>query len=45
MDWANMLKDIWEIVIIPLLGVLTIYLVNFVKAKNAALKQQTDNDL
>lgn len=45
MDWANMLKDIWEIVIIPLLGVLTIYLVNYVKAKNAALKQQTDNDL
>ena len=45
MDWTNMLKDIWEIVIIPLLGVLTIYLVNFVKAKNAALKQQTDNEL
>lgn len=44
MDWMAMLKDIWEIVCIPLLGILTVYLVNFIKAKNAQLKEQVKND-
>ena len=45
MDWMAMLKDVWELCVIPLLGILTVYIVNYIKAKNAQLKQQTDNDL
>lgn len=44
MDWTNILKDIWEIVGFPVLGILAAYLINFIKAKNAQLKAQTDND-
>lgn len=44
MDWSAMLKDIWQIVIIPLLGILTVYVVNFIKVKNAQLKAQTENE-
>lgn len=44
MDWMSMLKDIWEIVCIPLLGILAVYIVNFIKAKNAQLKEQVEND-
>jgi len=35
MDWTNILKDIWEIVGFPVLGILAAYLINFIKAKNA----------
>lgn len=44
MDWMSMLKDIWELVAIPVLGVLAVYIVNFIKAKNAQLKEQVKND-
>lgn len=44
MDWMAMLKDIWELVAIPVLGVLSVYIVNFIKAKNAQLKEQVKNE-
>lgn len=44
MDWMLMLKDIWELVAIPVLGVLAVYIVDFIKAKNAQLKEQVKND-
>ena len=44
MDWMSMLKDIWELVAIPVLGILAVYIVNFIKAKNAQLKEQVKND-
>lgn len=44
MDWMSMLKDIWELVAIPVLGILSVYIVNFIKAKNAQLKEQVKND-
>lgn len=45
MNWLEMLQQIFQICIIPLLGVLTTYLVMFIKNKSAALQEQTDNEL
>ena len=45
MNWLEMLQKIFEVCIIPLLGVLTTYLVMFIKNKSDALKEQTDNEL
>ena len=45
MNWLEMLQKIFEVCIIPLLGVLTTYLVMFIKNKSAALQEQTDNEL
>ena len=44
MDWLTMLSDIFEVCIIPLLGVLTMYLVNFIKVKNAEITDKIDNE-
>ena len=41
----EMLQSIFNICIIPLLGVLTTYLVLFIKKKTEQLKQETDNEL
>lgn len=41
----EMLQQIFNICIIPLLGVLTTYLVLFIKKKTEQLKQETDNEL
>lgn len=45
MNWLEMLQQIFQVCIIPLLGVLTTYLVVFIKNKSAALQEQTDNEL
>lgn len=45
MNWLEMLQKIFEVCIIPLLGVLTTYLVMFIKNKSVALQEQTDNEL
>lgn len=41
----NLLQDILEVCIIPLLGVLTAYLVNYIKAKSIELTNKTDNEM
>lgn len=41
----NLLKEILEVCVIPLLGVLTAYLVNYIKAKSAELNNKVDNDM
>ncbi len=41
----NLLQEILEVCIIPLLGVLTAYLVNYIKAKSAELNDKIDNDM
>lgn len=41
----NLLQDILEVCIIPLLGVLTAYLVTYIKAKSNELVNKTDNEL
>lgn len=45
MDITQLLSQIFELCVIPLLGVLTSYLVNWLKNKNAQVKAQTDNEL
>ena len=41
----NLLQDILEVCIIPLLGVLTAYLVNYIKAKSLELTNKTDSKM
>ena len=45
MDTMAMLQQIFQVCIIPLLGVLTTYLVMFIKSKTDELKKTTDNEL
>lgn len=45
MDWMNIVAQIFEIVVFPLLGVGTIYLVFLIKAKINELKLKHESDL
>lgn len=45
MDWMVMLYQIFELCIIPLLGVLTMYLVQFIKMKSQEISDKTDSEL
>lgn len=45
MDWMNLLNQILEVCVIPLLGVLTVYIVVMVRAKAQQLAKQTENEL
>ena len=42
MDWAQVLKQLFELVIYPVLGVTGIYLTYLIKVKINELKQKTD---
>lgn len=43
MEWMDMLQQILEVCVIPLLGILTAYIVKFVNVKKDELKATTDN--
>ena len=45
MDKMKLLQEIFQVCIIPLLGVLTTYLVMFIKKKTEQLQKQSDNEL
>lgn len=45
MDWMNVLSQVFEIVIFPLLGIGTIYLISLIKTKIQELKQKKDDEL
>lgn len=45
MNYMVLLQEIFQVCIIPLLGVLTTYLVMFIKNKTEQLKKETDNEL
>lgn len=45
MDTMELLQQIFQVCIIPLLGVLTTYLVMFIRNKTDQLKKETDNEL
>ena len=45
MDWMLMLYQIFELCVIPLLGVLTMYLVQYIKIKSQEIADKTDSDL
>ena len=45
MDWMVMLYQIFELCVIPLLGVLTMYLVQFIRKKSQEITDKTDSEL
>lgn len=45
MNWLEVLYKIFEVCIIPLLGVLTVYGVQFIKAKAAEINTKHDNEI
>lgn len=45
MDWAKIIEQIFYVCIIPLLGILTTYLVQYLKAKGNQIAENTDNAL
>ena len=44
MDWTEILIKVAEVCLVPILGILTNYIVIFVKAKCAELAQKANND-
>lgn len=45
MEWMILLQQIFEVCVVPLLGVLTCFLVNYIKAKTAELNTNNSNEL
>lgn len=45
MDWAELLQQIFTVCLVPLLGVLTAYLVALIKKKTAEISEKTNNEL
>lgn len=45
MDWIVMLYQIFELCVIPFLGVLTMYLVQFIRKKSQEITDKTDSEL
>lgn len=45
MDWMEILSQIFQLVIFPLLGIGTSYLILLIKTKIAELKQKHDNEI
>ena len=39
MEWMVLLQQIFELCIVPLLGVITAYIVSYIRAKTAELKR------
>jgi hypothetical protein len=44
MEWLALLYQILEVCIIPLLGILTAYIVKYVNAKSAEIQNKVDNN-
>jgi len=45
MDKMKLLQEIFQVCIIPLLGVLTTYLVMFIRKKTELLQRENDNEI
>ena len=45
MEWMVLLQQIFELCIIPLLGVITMYIINYIKVKTAELKTTNSNEI
>lgn len=45
MEWLPLLYEILQVCIIPLLGVLTAYIVKFINAKSAEIQHNVDSDM
>lgn len=45
MEWMVLLQQVFELCIVPLLGIITAYIVTFIKAKTAELKTTNSNEI
>lgn len=45
MEWLELLTDIFEVCIIPLLGVLTAYVVKYIQVKSNEITAKSENEL
>lgn len=45
MDWLELLQKIFDVCIIPLLGILTTYLVQWIKLRSSQIQKTMDNEL
>ena len=45
MEWMVLLQQIFELCIVPLLGVVTMYIINYIKIKTAELKTTNSNEI
>jgi hypothetical protein len=45
MEWLPLLYEILQVCVIPLLGVLTAYLVKFINVKSVEIQANVDNDM
>ena len=45
MEWMVLLQQIFEMCIIPLLGVLTLYIVQYIRTKTTELNNKNDNEM
>jgi len=45
MDWLNILSQIFEVCVLPLLGILTAVLVQYIRTKSTELIGKVDHDL
>ena len=45
MDWLELLYQILEVCVIPLLGILTAYVVKYINVKSAEIQTKVDSDL
>ena len=45
MEWMVLLQQIFELCIVPLLGVITMYIINYIKVKTAELQTTNSNEI
>lgn len=45
MDWMKLLYDVFNLCVVPLVGVLTFYLVQYIKAKGNEIATNVDSEL
>ena len=45
MDWLNLLNEIFQVCIIPLLGILTTYVVKYIQVKMEEIQVKTENEI
>ncbi len=45
MDWLNLINEIFQVCIIPLLGILTTYVVKYIQVKMEEIQVKTENEI
>jgi hypothetical protein len=45
MDWLDLLYDILKVCVIPMLGILTHYVIKWLQAKETEVLEKVDNDV